>query len=380
MVSHFQVIKLIDPYQFWIRQREEEKRRRKEEKQAAKRLSQYDRDRREQEESQFRGARQQDAYSNASRQQELARKRSFNAGAVGGGGAAYPTSPGAGTYASSRSDGGYSVADSIAGRFGDLGIQDGVYDKDRRVPSYSSSTGSTGIGRPRKYSVGESDKRRSGIYGDAAYPPASGYPTAPTSAYPSSPNMRGADAFGGGAPNSVYSSAYPPADPYPRAASPYARSTSPYPTGPVTSPYMPSGTLGGSGPVYPRGHILEGQPIRSRAPSPVGGAPGAYPGASPAFPQPGVPGVGGYPGSVGGPSPNMSGVPLPGTGYPPVPQEQLPAPEGFSRPINAAQPYTPFETMKILDMDEFLDNYIPKMPPVLQPVSVLSILSFGLQG
>ena len=264
-----------------------------------------------------------------------------------------------------------------------MGIQDGAYDKDRRVSSYSPNTVSTGIGRPRKYSVGEADKRRSGIYGpggDAAYPPASGYPAAPTTAYPSSPNMRGTDASGGGASNGAYPSAYLPADPYPRATSPYARPTSPYPAASVTSPYMPNGTLGGSGQVYPRGHILEGQLIRSRAPSPVGGAPGAYPGASPAFPQPGVPGMGGYSGSVGGPSPNMSGVPLPGAGYPPGPQEQLPAPEGFSRPINAAHPYTPFETMKVQDMDVFLDNYIPKMPPVLQPVSVRSILPFGLQG
>jgi hypothetical protein len=60
----------------------------------------------------------------------------------------------------------------------------------------------------------------------------------------------------------------------------------------------------------------------------------------------------------------MSTLAGPGN-YPSGPQEQLAAPPGFSRPINAAQPYTPFETMKIQDMDEFLD-VIPRMPLVMQ--------------
>lgn len=42
----------------------------------------------------------------------------------------------------------------------------------------------------------------------------------------------------------------------------------------------------------------------------------------------------------------------------------LAAPEGFSRPPNLAQPYTPFEVMKIQDMDDFLD-VLPRMPKVL---------------
>jgi hypothetical protein len=63
-------------------------------------------------------------------------------------------------------------------------------------------------------------------------------------------------------------------------------------------------------------------------------------------------------------------APLSGPGgYSGQQPEQLAAPEGFSRPINAAQPYTPFDTMKIQDMDGFLDN-IPKMPLVLQPHDV----------
>lgn len=137
---------------------------------------------------------------------------------------------------------------------------------------------------------------------------------------------------------------------------------------------MGGGALSGAGPgpVYPRGHILEGQPIaRSRAPSPVGGGlSSAYPGAAPAFPQPGI----AYP---SGPSPNMGGMaPLAGSGagvYPGGQQEQLAAPEGFSRPINAAQPYTPFETMKVQDMDDFMEH-IPRMPLVLQTVSSIVLV------
>lgn len=42
----------------------------------------------------------------------------------------------------------------------------------------------------------------------------------------------------------------------------------------------------------------------------------------------------------------------------------MPAPEGFSRPPNLAQPYTRFDALKIQDMDDFYDN-IPRMPLVL---------------
>jgi len=44
--------------------------------------------------------------------------------------------------------------------------------------------------------------------------------------------------------------------------------------------------------------------------------------------------------------------------------QQLAAPEAFSRPANAAQPYTPFSVMKIQDMEQFYDQ-IPRMPLVL---------------
>jgi hypothetical protein len=139
----------------------------------------------------------------------------------------------------------------------------------------------------------------------------------------------------------------PPVEPIARATSPYGhvpfsarapspippsrgpplRSTSPFPRAP--SPY--------SG-VYPSGHVLEGQPLsRSRAPSPMPGPP------SVAFPT----------------SPRVPSFAA-GADHP-----QLSTPEAFSRPANAAQSYTPFNTMKIQEMEQFFDQ-IPRMPLVLE--------------
>ena len=66
-----------------------------------------------------------------------------------------------------------------------------------------------------------------------------------------------------------------------------------------------------------------------------------------------------------GPSPS----PYSSSTYQPPPQPQseqgmLPPPEGFSRPPNAAQSYTQFDTLKIQDMDDLMEN-IPRMPAVL---------------
>jgi hypothetical protein len=100
---------------------------------------------------------------------------------------------------------------------------------------------------------------------------------------------------------------------------------------------------------------MEGQPIapRSRASTPV---PGAAAGSGvTGFPQPAVP--------LTGSSPYAATTNFPAD------QHQLPIPEAFGRPVNAAQPYTPFETMKIQEMDSFLD-IIPRMPLVLQPHDV----------
>jgi len=57
-----------------------------------------------------------------------------------------------------------------------------------------------------------------------------------------------------------------------------------------------------------------------------------------------------------------------GGGYAPQQQDasqQLTTPDAFTRPRNAALSYTPFETIRIQDMDEFERN-LPKMPLVMQ--------------
>lgn len=327
-------------------QRDEEKRRRKEEKDSSKRLAQYDRDRRERDRE----------------EQDLRRRKSFNAGAPG----AYPVSTAGRGYERDTKYGGNAASD-LTNRFRDMGI-DGrgdPYERERKISSsYVPTRGEQDIRRSpytnarTPYPVAPGD-----VYSDSTgYPPSSAYsaanlPHGNTGAY--SPNTRPAE-FGG---SSAYSASGNVGEPFPRAPSPYARSTTPYARAP--SPYGGGGAAGAAG-VYPRGHILEGQPMnRSRAPSPLVGAiglPGG--GGGPAFPQPGIP-------ATGSVSPNIGGMaPLSGPGgYSGHPQEQLAAPEGFSRPINAAQPYTPFDTMKIQDMDAFLDT-IPKMPLVLQPHDV----------
>jgi len=114
--------------------------------------------------------------------------------------------------------------------------------------------------------------------------------------------------------------------PIPPSARGPPRSTSPFPQAPSYAGSQP----GGYG-----GHGLDGP--RSRAPSPM--------------PQ-------GPPGTAFPVSPR---VPMSGVGEAP----QLPAPEAFSRPANAAQSYTPFNIMKIQDMEQFYDQ-IPRMPLVLE--------------
>jgi len=57
---------------------------------------------------------------------------------------------------------------------------------------------------------------------------------------------------------------------------------------PYAAPVMGGGAVGAVE-FYPRGHILEGQPMdRSRAPSPMPGGV-ALPGGGPGLPQPGIP-------------------------------------------------------------------------------------------
>ena len=144
---------------------------------------------------------------------------------------------------------------------------------------------------------------------------------------PMEPIARTASPYGQSHP--PYSARAPSPIPPSARGPPPLRSTSPFPRAP--SPY--------SGPsVYPSGHVLEGQPLsRSRAPSPMPGHPGV---AFPASPR----------------APSFT---------PSVDHQQLSTPEAFSRPANAAQSYTPFNVMKIQEMEQFYDQ-IPRMPLVLE--------------
>jgi len=50
-------------------------------------------------------------------------------------------------------------------------------------------------------------------------------------------------------------------------------------------------------------------------------------------------------------------------------RQQLAAPEGFSRPVNGANAFPPFDIIKVQDMDKFWHD-VPRMPPVLKPHDV----------
>jgi hypothetical protein len=286
-------------------------------------------------------ARERDAQLLAGR----ARRSSFNSGGAYGG---YPASG----YERDRK---YSSgASELDRRFGDLDIDSGrdrdrgAYERERKTSSnmgrsgtYSGDRGtyererkiSSNLGRPGTYS-GNIDRPRTLSNNMGGYPPASGYPAtgytgASTSPYlGASPKLRGAEPG------------------YVSGSGGYGA----FPSSPNRSMSDPFG-----GPqVYPKGHVLEGQPIRgSRVPSPIPGTVGVNFPSGPAFPQPAVPG------GMGGTSPLL------GT----TQGQQLETPAGFNRPVNGALSYTPFENMKIQEMDDFLEH-LPRMPLVLQPHDV----------
>jgi hypothetical protein len=165
-------------------------------------------------------------------------------------------------------------------------------------------------------------------------------------------------------------------------------------------PGRPTSAYAGDGRSYPPGHVLEGQPM-SRSPilgmPPASDPPYAYPTSRPPSRNAGggypiarpVSRNGGYPvapgggsaynaapGSVGYPTSRPpsrlagSNMPAPSTGgFAADTAGALSAPEGFSRPPNLAQPYTAFETLKVQDMDDFVDS-MPRMPLVLMPHDV----------
>ncbi|KAJ6627542.1 hypothetical protein B0H10DRAFT_2161180 [Mycena sp. CBHHK59/15] len=359
-------------------QRDEEKRRKKEEKEAKRLREKEQRSTSGQygdADSELRKARERDAQAMASRE----RRKSFNqgtgavpsslafptSGATSGG---YPVMGTTGYSASSpnypATNPNYPATAYTAGYNGVPAVAPGYEQRDRK---YSTGAGAlsdldrqfgdlevdrnreygsererkvSGLTRPSKYQTDpERARRMSNNFGDRpVYNTSGSYGTPNTysaqtagnqyasgvSPYPNpSPNMRpGESPFIPPASSNYVNSNYP------TATTPFARPTTPY---------------GGSGPgqVYPPGHIMEGKQIpRSRATTPILGAAGLgmqYPSGPVGFP------------SMQMPDSNAAD------------QGQLAAPEGFSRPINAAQAYTPFESMKIQDMDDLIQN-MPRMP------------------
>ncbi|KAF7301521.1 Protein transport protein sec22 [Mycena indigotica] len=147
----------------------------------------------------------------------------------------------------------------------------------------------------------------------------------PTTAYPvfgnPSPNMRPAET-----PQAAYS------------ASAYVNAN--YPAGASTTPAMAHPSTPYNGAVYPPGHVLAGKPIPAGATPPI---PGLVASTS------------------GQPAYQSMPVPATDTGD----QGQLPAPDGFSRPVSAITTFTPFDKMRLDDMNELVLS-APRMPVVLQ--------------
>ncbi|KAF9534950.1 hypothetical protein CPB83DRAFT_901872 [Crepidotus variabilis] len=180
----------------------------------------------------------------------------------------------------------------------------------------------------------------SGNHGDPSNP----YPSPPSTytpyTYPkhaASPNIRPSDipqGYGTAGSTGYPSSKYSPVPDVPRSSSPFG----PPPGG------------------YPPGHILYDGQSRSRGPSrPVSRSASRAPSPNPGGRSQGVSPM------MGGRSPHIPMAMMPGE------PQQLPAPEAFSRPINASNSFAPFEARKVLDMDDIYDStsYLPKMPAYL---------------
>ncbi|KAF9468882.1 hypothetical protein BDZ94DRAFT_549085 [Collybia nuda] len=381
--------------------RDEAKMKKKEEKEAKRQREQAMGQSRVDHDHELRKARERDAQAGAGRE----RRKSFNAGAAGapggytfptpGGGnpgypvagSAYPSSPYSGYgdppgvtssatgYPSSSpysrdSKYGYSDLDR---QFGDLDI-----DRDRNRGYGDRERKTSGVGgRPRKYSISDSGERGRTISGNLGtrpeygsqgpYGPPNGpynsrsYSSGSGAAQHASPNMRAASPnMRAVSPNMRPGDAYIPNGPSGYPGSHYSSS----PARPQNEPPLPRSTTpftGTGGPVpsvYPRGHVREGQPIsHSRAPSPMpsahGPPSGPYSSGSVSFPQ-------------GGPSPRMPGP----ITFPSEPVAQLAAPEGFSRSVNGNFPFTPFDVIKVQDMEHFWEE-VPRMPGPLMDHDVL---------
>lgn len=173
------------------------------------------------------------------------------------------------------------------------------------------------------------------------------------------------------------SPAAPGGDVYPTghimAGQPKSRAASPNPHPAYGYPQNPSnpGGIGAPSPYHTPGVLPTGYPSSQ---SQAGAQPAARPGSRAGAPSPyHPPGVlpTGYPQSQSGrPSSRMAGGPSPypgfGSALPPSSSGPLAAPDCFSRPINAALPYFPFEPINVHEMNNFFKGILPKLPNVCE--------------
>lgn len=335
--------------------RDEERRRRREEKEARRIRESRDHDY----DTDLWKARERDARANTA----LERRRSFNANAPSSpysakssdyppASALYPTSPYSGygrpihgnapAYAASTSsahDHKYSLSD----QFNDLDLdhrhhraksRDYSRERERKISRPTNYTASeAGSDRPRSISGNLGHRPESydatgrygppGPYGGSAR----SYSIGPGHA---SPNIRASPNFRGGdlpyVPTTYPNSNYPSSPASRPASAGIGRSASPF------SPGVPTGAY-----------------ARSRPSSPM--------------PVPTIP-ASSYPATpISHTSPHM---PVPSIPVDTAPVRQLAAPEGFSRPVNTANLFPPFDIMKLQDMDMFWSE-LPRMPPILKP-------------
>lgn len=266
-------------------------------------------------------------------------------GSVGSGvqyGSQYPRGP-YGAYSASSTGSIYSDLDR---QMGNLDLRD----RGKEYPNEKEGKISTHAPRPQKYTAAEISDR-----------PRSPHPVVRPASRAEGP-YGATTAFGAyNPPGRPYAAGYQPStspNPRPAEVSFIPPGNSPYhATDPLPRPTTPS--MSAPRGVYPPGHVMEGQPIlpqdRARM-TPIPRGP------SPAPPGPYSSSAVGLSQSASSPNMSLGAPPTRSRGAPP---QQLAAPEGFSRPVNGSHPFTPFEIMKVQDMEKFLSEEAPRMPGVL---------------
>ena len=338
---------------FKIPCREREERRRKKEERKREAAYEAERFRERLEDQEIRRARERDTEREAARAERSGRRSSVG----------YGLGADLGARARSRSRARDPVRDrerelrereerDLERRMDELSVNARGYDRDRDLDYGAPPT------RSRRQSM---SAPRYDDYADEADRDYDDYADAP---------RRRTNVYGGGRqsrPSSIYAPPAPERDrDYDRGYNSTARSRpgSMYAGGGDPSPYH-HGITPPPTDVYPPGHIMAGQPF-----SGYGGAPGGL-SASPRGPMPGLSpraGAAGLPGH----SPRMGGSAMLGGGggygmpHPqPSAQEMLSSPDAFTRPINRAQAFTPFNMLPVTDMEDFLRDVIHPRPAVL---------------